>query len=223
MSNRLIKFTAGLVGFGALVAALPASADIVTMQARSSGDPGATSSADYVTAWNAVLSAEPTPPAGYADQVIADWNGNQSNSITGGGASTDLAYHDTAVFTVGAGDAGTWSFRLGIDFGFGGTLLVDGHELQTNTNDMWWNHSFSDPSQFLQGSIVLGAGIHTLDVYGFEGCCDGGTTGQYLAPDSRDFRDFTTTVPEPATWGLMIAGFGGLGVALRRRRAMVAA
>ena len=27
-----------------------------------------------------------------------------------------------------------------------------------------------------------------------------------------------TAVPEPATWGLMIAGFGGIGAVLRRRR-----
>lgn len=32
-----------------------------------------------------------------------------------------------------------------------------------------------------------------------------------------------TAVPEPATWGLMIAGFGLVGAAARRRRAVVAA
>ena len=30
------------------------------------------------------------------------------------------------------------------------------------------------------------------------------------------------SVPEPATWGLMIMGFGGLGAMLRRRRAAFA-
>jgi len=29
-------------------------------------------------------------------------------------------------------------------------------------------------------------------------------------------------VPEPATWGLMIVGFGGLGVMLRRKRQAIA-
>jgi hypothetical protein len=31
-----------------------------------------------------------------------------------------------------------------------------------------------------------------------------------------------TPVPEPGTWALMIAGFGGIGAALRRRRTQVA-
>jgi len=30
-------------------------------------------------------------------------------------------------------------------------------------------------------------------------------------------------VPEPATWALLIAGFGGIGAAQRRRRSAVAA
>src|SRR5690242_18548718 len=119
-------FALALLGATAIAAvAAPASADIVRMQARNSGDPGANDSAGYVAAWNAVLASQPTPPPGYADQVIADWDGNESNSFTGGGASGDLAYHDRAVFTVGATDGGVWRFRTGIDFGFGGTLLVD--------------------------------------------------------------------------------------------------
>ncbi|WP_404711638.1 PEPxxWA-CTERM sorting domain-containing protein [Sphingomonas sp. MMS24-J13] len=32
-----------------------------------------------------------------------------------------------------------------------------------------------------------------------------------------------SAVPEPASWGLMIVGFGALGGAMRRRRAVVAA
>lgn len=33
----------------------------------------------------------------------------------------------------------------------------------------------------------------------------------------------SAAVPEPAAWGLMIVGFGGMGVMLRRRRALAAA
>jgi hypothetical protein len=57
-------------------------------------------------------------------------------------------------------------------------------------------------------------------------------TGNYGAASSeRDvrFRSLTSgsvvgqaAVPEPAGWALMLAGFGGLGATLRRRRAMLA-
>ncbi len=217
--SRTVKIVAALLSASALVAiAAPASADVVIMQARNSGDPGATTSAQYVAAWNAALAAQPTPPSGYADQFISDWDGSQSNRNTGGGAATDLAYHDHVVFN--AASAGTYFFRFGIDFGRGGTLLLDGSEVETRTNDMWWNGSFSDPTQFLKGSASLTAGLHTFDLYGFEGCCDGGTTGQW-AKGTDIYHDFTTTsggVPEPAAWGLMILGFGATGAMLRRRR-----
>ena len=37
------------------------------------------------------------------------------------------------------------------------------------------------------------------------------------------FSATTTAVPEPATWALMLLGFGGIGMAMRRRRQPVLA
>lgn len=48
--------------------------------------------------------------------------------------------------------------------------------------------------------------------------------GAYLTPGSDTaFRTYTATgaVPEPATWGLMLLGFGAAGALLRRRRAVM--
>lgn len=47
------------------------------------------------------------------------------------------------------------------------------------------------------------------------------TSTQY-AFESDTFSFSTGAVPEPATWAMMILGFGGAGVALRRRRAVFA-
>ncbi|MBA3895889.1 MAG: PEPxxWA-CTERM sorting domain-containing protein [Sphingomonadaceae bacterium] len=41
------------------------------------------------------------------------------------------------------------------------------------------------------------------------------------APNNQS-QIFITAVPEPASWAMMIAGFGMAGVALRRRRALAA-
>lgn len=46
-----------------------------------------------------------------------------------------------------------------------------------------------------------------------------GTFDNWSAANFNHFAFYlTSTVPEPATWGLMIAGFAGLGFAARRRR-----
>ena len=39
-----------------------------------------------------------------------------------------------------------------------------------------------------------------------------------LAFEANDPANFPAPVPEPATWGLMLASFAGLGVVMRRRR-----
>ena len=59
---------------------------------------------------------------------------------------------------------------------------------------------------------------------GFAGYCEIGPgvtgTSGLDGPDPINPIAFTlTAIPEPATWALMLAGFGGLGAALRRRRA----
>jgi len=42
-------------------------------------------------------------------------------------------------------------------------------------------------------------------------------------PNPLGFRTYVQSVPEPAAWGLMLVGFAGLGGAMRRRRALIAA
>ncbi|MFL5296277.1 MAG: PEPxxWA-CTERM sorting domain-containing protein [Phenylobacterium sp.] len=51
----------------------------------------------------------------------------------------------------------------------------------------------------------------------------GGAIGSFVATGSGNFSATPVArVPEPASWALMIVGFGGMGAALRRRRTKVA-
>jgi len=215
MMNRIVAIAAAALAVGAWTA--PAMASTVYMDAKYyDGTATFTDSTSYTTEWEKVSS---TYTPGYLDQSFTDWS-DQHNSGKGG-ASTNLAYHDFVGFDVTSANKGTWAFRMGIDFGDGGTLIVDGTPLDTSTSNLWWNGQIDDQSQTLYGSIDLAPGYHTLDVYGFEDCCDGGTTSQFLAPNaqqgySSNFGSLAAL--EPASWIMMLVGFGGMGVLLRTQR-----
>ncbi len=218
--NRNKTWLSATVCAAALVTAASAGATVITMDAREYDAgviPGTGTSADYVAAWPGGA-----PNASYLDQTLLAWTGN-SNSIAGG-ANQKLAYHDTVAFTLSGAQAGTYNFRFGVDFGYGGTLLVDGVAQTTNTGNMWWGGNFNNSSGVLSTTISLGAGAHTIELYGYEDCCDGASAGQWSKGNGA-YQYFTSSsfVPEPAAWALMLAGFGLGGAALRTRRRAIAA
>lgn len=65
-------------------------------------------------------------------------------------------------------------------------------------------------------SALLSAGPHTITVKGK--VVPGTGIGNNAASYAGTLNLTAVGVPEPATWGLMILGFGGVGALLRRRR-----
>ncbi|MGO8738049.1 CCXG family PEP-CTERM protein [Rhodoblastus sp.] len=225
MKFKALSIATALLGLGAAPAL--ANTNIITIDALPySGDvPGGGASADYVAAWDAALAAHPTPPSGYYFQTVPVWNNVHNSGV--GGSSGDLIYNDSVTFTVSSADEGTWSFKLGIDFGWGGTLIMNGPGLgtgavlMTSNNNLWWAGNINDANNTLFGTVDLTIpGTYTLNVYGAEDCCDGGTTGQFLAPGAATYQTFSAgepAVPESSTWAMMLLGFFGLGFAGYRR------
>lgn len=85
-----------------------------------------------------------------------------------------------------------------------GSLLSSGFTHTTSTpSNMDWVH--------FTGSFTANSSLTTL---AFNETAGGGNAGVFL-----DNVSVTGGVPEPTTWAMMLVGFGGLGVALRRRRA----
>jgi hypothetical protein len=66
---------------------------------------------------------------------------------------------------------------------------------------------------FTLSPINLSAGLHALTITGNIGA---GPSASFAG--TINFNTATAPVPEAATWGMMILGFAGIGMALRRRR-----
>jgi hypothetical protein len=99
-------------------------------------------------------------------------------------------------------DAGSGSFTANLL----GSLVA----LSDGGVSIVWQNPVQSFSSTLYGPFTL-----TLDNVSFSGSLQAGQ----LFPLSQDITGrIQAAVPEPGTWALMLLGFGGMGLAMRRRR-----
>jgi len=108
------------------------------------------------------------------DTLIGRTNGN-----TCSGVNSNIAYRAGARFTLLEG--GRWKFRVGPDFGRGGVMFLDSRMVVRRTGEnLWWAGNWNSPAVMTTEWIRLGQGRHLLEVIGFEDCCDGAMSIQYM-------------------------------------------
>jgi hypothetical protein len=138
-----------------------------------------------------------------------------SSSITanfGNGFSTKMPFDDSFEFTIPT-QSGIGSGSISTSFSSKLNHL--------KISDLWINGVHyvvpANPTgqSLTVGGIPIFAGVlNTIRVAGISGKRGGSYAG------TATFSAFTSTVPEPASWALMLAGFGFLGAVARRRTAV---
>jgi hypothetical protein len=138
---------------------------------------------------------------------------------------------NSSIYDVATGDA-TYDFTLtqaalldvtdAFDFGdtfsfsnfgvkFADTGAFDSIDYTNNPDIAFAGTSYS------KGSFLLSAGTYSIS--GIATASPSGAGGSFIRLSAVP----TAAVPEPATWGMMILGFGLIGGAMRRRPTMAAA
>jgi len=113
----------------------------------------------------------------YCYKTVDPWTNLQNVKVCPSGSTKDIGYHMSASFSITY--TATFYFRFGADLGYGGIFYVDGIKLQSRWTDMWWGGVWDDPTKILTGSILLQPGLHAIEIYGFENCCDGKQSIEY--------------------------------------------
>ena len=150
--------------------------------------------------------------------ILVPNNASQPSSFTMSGGLSGGSTITANLFSATPWSSGTLQGYLGIsgtpNNPIGAYILPSGNSgwlvYQTMISDVTLSGSASD-SNTLTLDQGLANGSYILAYIG-------GANGYDATANSGAIREIHDPVPEPATWGMMLLGFGGIGMAMRRSR-----
>lgn len=149
-----------------------------------------------------------------ADNSVSRWLTPSANAAVSYDPSSDGLYRYQLQFSLAGFNAATASFtgRFAADNSVD-SILLNGTNIGSGGGFSSWTSFTSTGASFL-------AGLNTLDVVVRNFRQNGGNpSGLRVEFTNSD----VSAVPEPASWAMLIAGFGLVGAASRRRRQQVLA
>jgi hypothetical protein len=134
-------------------------------------------------------------------------------------------------WTISMTNLGTTFTLLGPASGDNSRIEIDGNAFKATATDLTFDFSAAGALVLFQ-STGLGRELYCLQ--GAAACFDNGGGAEFVSPvagftgSARVARIgeqgvAAVAVPEPASWGLMLVGFAGLGALLRARRSAAVA
>lgn len=150
---------------------------------------GSTTQPTSYTSWWSAFNSAAAGQSGYGCKILTDMtNINNSGQF---GSDANILFSYVTVLT--ANSSGTWQFRHGPDYGWGGGIYSNHTVLQEKYGtDLWWNGSWTNADQILAGSFTATSGsYYVLRSYGGEGGADGSEQLQISAP-TGGFKVMTT-------------------------------
>lgn len=113
-----------------------------------------------------------------------------------------------------------WDLQFAIDATYGASIYVDGVEILSRTDDLWWRNDWNNGDVLYISDLVIDPGMHEIQVFWAERCCNG--SNQFRIIDQRTGTVAplsvaaveAAVVSEPA--GLALFALGALALARRR-------
>ena len=185
---------------------------------------GALITSQYLPGWTIAKPFESDlhrAPSAYGGYPAAAAEGQQYLALNWSPAVFVLTNSIRQNFTLGSGATGfDLSLRMATEVGYGqstltvsilsltGTVLASSGAFTNTAGARNWDSK--------TWSSTLGAGGYVLELYGV----GSGNAWDVLVDDVilTQVGGAPTGVPEPASWAMLIAGMGGVGLAMRRRR-----
>jgi len=183
---------------------------------------GATGTSAFLASGNAYLAAVNAALAGPTYHWASATSLNSFSHASLFGSNANYAIKTSISFGITNAQAGNYAFRAGVDMGRGGAMFLDGVAVDFHGNNMWWNGSYTNASQYFAATRFLAGGNHVLQIMGFEDCCDGSAQAQFRKTGATSFTSFANSdglnqIPEPASITLALAGAGLLALSRRRK------
>jgi len=113
---------------------------------------------------------------GYCEKALESVEYDNSKTCSRGwfkgGARKNIGYDITIEFDERAKQGSTWHFDIGVDFGLGGAIFVDGQKVKAYAGNLWWARR-ENHANHLGFKYDFPQGRHKLELIGAESCCDG--------------------------------------------------